>query len=197
MVEDIAAVRELIQVQLTVRGYQVLTARDGQEALEMVAQTKPAVVLTDILMPRVDGFALAHELRRDPLTSAIPIIFLSATYVSAEDERFALNLGALRFIPKPIDTDELFIAVADALTGQVDVHAPLMSEREFYTGYRQRLEAKLKQKAGQLSRGRHQAWGVPAEQRDTYERLLAESQEQYDELQRELAVLNQVLERLA
>jgi CheY-like chemotaxis protein len=196
VVEDIAAVRELIQVQLAVRGYQVLTARDGQEALEMVAQTRPSVVVTDILMPRVDGFALAHQLRRNPQTSAIPIIFLSATYVSAEDERFALNLGALRFIPKPIDTDELFIAVADALTGQADLSAPAMSEREFYTGYRQRLEAKLKHKAGQLSRNRHQAWGVPAEQRDTYDRLLAESQEQYDELQRELSVLNQVLQDL-
>lgn len=196
VVEDIAAVRELVQVQLVLRGYQVLTARDGQEALDMVAVTKPAVIVTDILMPRVDGFALAHRLRSNPLTTGIPIIFLSATYVSAEDERFALNLGALRFLPKPIDADELFIAVADALTGQVVSPAPPMSEREFYTGYRQRLESKLRQKASQLSRNQHQAAGLAPDQRDTYARLLAESQEQYDELQRELAVLNQVLHEL-
>lgn len=194
VVEDIAAIRELIQVQLTLRGYQVITARDGQEALDMVAEGKPAVIVTDILMPRVDGFALAHRLRSDPRTTRIPIIFLSATYVSAEDERFALNLGALRFLPKPIDADELFIAVADALTGQSGVTAPLMSEREFYTGYRQRLENKLRQKSGQLSR--NQAAAVPPDQRDNYDRLLAESREQCAELQRELTVLNQVLQEL-
>jgi CheY-like chemotaxis protein len=195
VVEDIAAVRELIQVQLAVRGYQVLTARDGHEALEVIAETRPSVVVTDILMPRVDGFALAHRLRSDPMTTRIPIIFLSATYVSVEDERFALNLGAMRFLPKPIDADELFLAVADALTGQWTRGAPL-SEREFYTGYRQRLENKLRQKAGQLQRNRQQAWAVASEQRETYERLMAESQEQYDEIQRELAVLNQVLQDL-
>jgi len=196
VVEDIAAVRELIQVQLTVRGYQVLTARDGQDALAMVAASKPSVVITDILMPRVDGFALAHRLRTNPLTTHIPIIFLSATYVSAEDERFALNLGALRFLPKPIDADELFIAVADALTGQVISPSAPLSEREFYTGYRQRLENKLRQKSGQLSRNRQLGYGLASDQRETYNHLMAESQEQYDELQRELAVLNQVLQEL-
>jgi CheY-like chemotaxis protein len=144
-------------------------------------------------MPRVDGFALAHRLRSDPLTTTIPIIFLSATYVSAEDERFALNLGALRFLPKPIDADELFITVADALTGQPAPAAAPMSERDFYLGYRQRLESKLRQKAAQLGRNQQQVEAVAPGQRETYDRLLAESQEQYDELQRELSVLNQVL----
>lgn len=196
VVEDIAAVRELIQVQLMVRGYEVLTARDGREALDMVAAQRPAVIVTDILMPRVDGFALAHHLRTNPLTTGIPIIFLSATYVSAEDERFALNLGALRFLPKPIDADELFIAVADALTGQVAGVLPPMSERDFYTGYRQRLENKLRQKAGQLSRNQQLAENVTSEHRANYVHLLAESQDQYDELQRELDVLNRVLQEL-
>jgi CheY-like chemotaxis protein len=196
VVEDIASVRELIQVQLTVRGYHVITARDGQEALDMVADSRPAVIVTDILMPRVDGFALAHRLRSNPLTTSIPIIFLSATYVSAEDERFALHLGAMRFLPKPIDADELFIAVADALTGQAAGPTPPLSEREFYTEYRQRLENKLRQKSSQLSRSQQQARLVPADQRETYSRLLSESQEQYDELQRELSVLNQVLQEL-
>jgi CheY-like chemotaxis protein len=195
VVEDIAAVRELIQVQLMVRGYQVIAARDGQDALAMIAESRPAVIVTDILMPRLDGFALAHRLRSDPLTTNIPIIFLSATYVSAEDERFALNLGAMRFLPKPIDADELFITVADALTGQ-PIHAAPMSEREFYVGYRQRLETKLRQKAAQLGRNQFQAQSVAPAQRETYDRLLAESQEQYDELQRELSVLNQVLHEL-
>jgi CheY-like chemotaxis protein len=195
VVEDIAAVRELIEVQLALRGYGVVTARDGYDALCRMETIKPAVVVTDILMPRMDGFALAHRLRADPHTAGLPIIFLSATYVSAEDERFALNLGAQRFLPKPVDADELFIAVADALTGQNPAGPPL-SEREFFTGYRHRLETKLRQKTAQIARGRQQAADLPDDQRETYERLLAEAQEQHDEIQRELAVLLDVLREL-
>ncbi len=197
IVEDIASVRELIQVQLKLRGYNVIGARDGQEALELVTKEKPAVVITDILMPRVDGFALAHKLRSNPQTAGIPIIFLSATYVSAEDERFALGLGAMRFLPKPVEADELFIAVADALTGQSKTApANAMSERQFYTGYRQRLENKLQQKAQQVTRNKQQLESVPADQRETYRRLVAEAQEQYNEIQRELTVLVKVLQEL-
>jgi CheY-like chemotaxis protein len=196
VVEDIAAVRELVEVQLKMRGYHVHTARDGQDALAVIAEEKPAVVVTDILMPRMDGFALAHHLRSDPETSSVPIIFLSATYVSSEDERFALDLGALRFLPKPVNTDELFIAVADALTGQVGVPAP-MAERDFYTGHQQRLENKLRQKSAQISRNRQQLQGLPDDQRETYRRLSIEAQSHYDEIQRELAVLSRLLQELA
>lgn len=192
IVEDIAAVRELIEVQLRMRGYSVVAVADGQAALELLATLRPAVIVTDILMPRVDGFALAHRLRAQPDTAGIPIIFLSATYVSAEDEAFALNLGALRFLPKPIDADELFIAIADALTGQPRAGA-LLSTREFYIGYRQRLESKLRQKSGQIARTRQQSETMLPDQRETYAHLLAEMQAHYDEIQRELDVLNNVL----
>jgi CheY-like chemotaxis protein len=195
VVEDIASVRELIEVQLRLRGYQVVTARDGQDALEQIEKVRPAVVVADILMPRVDGFALAHRLRTNPQTMTIPIIFLSATYVSAEDERFAINLGAMRFLPKPIDTDELFIAVADALTGQARA-VPPMTERDFYAGYHQRLENKLRQKAQQIARNQQQLESAPQAQHETYRRLLREAQEQYDEIQHELTVLTQVLQKL-
>jgi CheY-like chemotaxis protein len=196
VVEDIGAVRELIGAQLKMRGYSVLLARDGREALELIGETRPAVVVTDILMPRMDGFALAHQLRADPQTASLPIIFLSATYVSAEDERFALNLGALRFLPKPVDADELFIAVADALTGQAQAGPP-MSAREFFTGYRQRLESKLRQKAAQIARNQSMLDNLQDERHETVARLLAESEEQYDEIQGELTVLLNVMRELA
>jgi CheY-like chemotaxis protein len=195
VVEDIASVRELIEVQLKMRGYRVRTARDGQHALEVIAAERPAVIVTDILMPRIDGFALAHRLHADPLLAAVPIIFLSATYVSADDENFALDLGAMRFLPKPVDSDELFVAVADALTGQRPKTTRL-SEREFYQGYRERLQAKLRQKSAQVARNRQQLENLPAEQQDTYRRLLAEAQGQYDEIEHELAVLTSLLKDL-
>jgi len=196
VVEDIAAVRELVEVQLSLRGYTVRTARDGLDALEVIAAAgAPALVISDVLMPRMDGFALAHRLRREAATAQVPIIFLSATYVSAEDERFALTLGAMRFLAKPVDTDELFKAVAEALEGPL-ASGVLLSEREFYTGYRQRLEYKLRQKSEQVTRSRQQFETLPAGRRENYERSLADAQNQYDEIQRELAVLNTVLQGL-
>ncbi len=195
VVEDIESVRTLIEAQLKLRGYQVVTARDGEEALALIAQNPPSAIVTDILMPRVDGFSLAHRLRLQPETADIPIIFLSATYVSAEDERFAMELGARRFLPKPVDADELFIAVADALTHQPKA-GPAMSEREFYAGYRRRLEAKLRQKAGQIARVQSQLETAPEDPHDTYRRLLAEAQAQRDEIQRELAALTSLLRDL-
>ncbi len=197
IVEDIAQVRELLEMQLQLKGYRVVGASDGQEALELMAHEKPAIVISDILMPRMDGFALAHAMRKSPQTVQIPIIFLSATYVSAEDERFALNLGALRFLPKPVDADQLFLAVADALTGQTKpVAVTAMSERDFYVGYRQRLEAKLRQKAQQIGRNQQQMQNLPPEQRETYRRLVAEAQSQYDAIQAELTILTHVLQEM-
>ncbi|OGO44879.1 MAG: hypothetical protein A2W37_17445 [Chloroflexi bacterium RBG_16_63_12] len=193
VVEDIAHVRDLIAVQLRLRGYTVVTARDGQEALELIAQDKPAIVISDILMPRVDGFALAHKIRSDPQTAGIPLLLLSATYVSAEDERFALGVGAIRFLPKPVEGDDLLVAVADALTGQTP-SGPPMSEREFYINYRQRLKTKLQQKTQQIARTQQQLDSAAEPQRETYRHLLAEAQEQYDEIQRELSVLVNVLQ---
>jgi len=196
VVEDIGPVRELLEAQLRLRGYRVVTARDGQEALERIAAERPAVIVTDILMPRLDGFALAYQLRSQPQTRAIPIIFLSATYVSADDEGFALRLGVLRFMPKPVDADALFLAVSDALTGQAPAAEPV-AEQEFYAGYRDRLESKLRQKSAQAARAQQQLAALPEGQRDTYERLLGETREQQAELQRELDVLNRALSQMS
>jgi CheY-like chemotaxis protein len=193
VVDDIAHVRDLLAVQLRLRGYTVVTARDGQEALDLIAQEKPAIIISDILMPRVDGFALAHQVRNDPQMAGIPILLLSATYVSAEDERFALGVGAIRFLPKPVEGDDLLVAVADALTGQ-SPSGPSMSEREFYINYRQRLKTKLQQKAQQIGRTQQQLDSAAEPQRETYRHLLVEAQEQYDEIQRELSLLANVLQ---
>jgi CheY-like chemotaxis protein len=201
IVEDIAQVRELLEMQLQLKGYHVMGASDGQEALALIENEQPAVIVSDILMPRMDGFALAHALRKNPQTAPIPIIFLSATYVSAEDERFALNLGALRFLPKPVDADQLFLAVADALTSQAKpapapapAPSPALSEQEFYAGYRRRLEGKLRQKAQQIGRNQQQMQNLPPEQRETYRRLVAEAQSQYDAIQAELTTLTTTLQ---
>ncbi|MCS6910395.1 MAG: response regulator [Anaerolineales bacterium] len=192
IVEDITAVREMIELQLRARGYDTLSACDGQEALEVIARQRPAAIVSDILMPRMDGFSLAHRLRSNPETATIPLILLSATYVSAEDERFALNLGAMRFLPKPVDLEELTNALNQALRMPA-TQVSNLTDREFYVGYRQRLKAKLQQKAQQIARTQQQMATVAPAQREIYRYTLAEAQAQYEEIQRELEALSKAL----
>ncbi|MDP3186033.1 MAG: response regulator [Anaerolineales bacterium] len=116
IVEDVPNVLELLEITLRFKGYPVVTARNGQEALDQIAKERPALVITDILMPTMDGYALAQRLRTDPQTRDIPIIFLSATYFSPEDKAFAISLGAVRFIEKPIDTPDFLLTIAELLT---------------------------------------------------------------------------------
>lgn len=195
VVEDIPNVLELLQVTLTFKGYPVVMARNGQEALEEIQKERPALVITDILMPKMDGYALAQKLRTGPLTRSIPIIFLSATYVTPEDKAFAMSLGAVRFLEKPVDTEEFLLTVAEILTsGPVDVPEPL-SNREFYMGYRERLESKLRYKVTQIARTERLLQTLPPEQKPAFEALLAEVHSHRKEIQAELDQLYSLVEQ--
>jgi CheY-like chemotaxis protein len=196
VVEDVPNVLELLEVTLRFKGYPVVTARNGQEALEKIAKEHPALVITDILMPKLDGYALAHRIRTDPKTNKIPIIFLSATYVTPEDKQFAISLGAVRFIEKPIDTEEFLLTVAELLTmGPDPVPAPL-GEREFYNGYRERLEHKLRHKNTQIARTERLLTTLPANQRPAFEALLQQTRNDRDEIQAELNQIYQILDEI-
>jgi CheY-like chemotaxis protein len=194
--EDIPNILELLEVTLTFKGYPVITARNGLEALELIEREKPALVITDILMPKMDGYALAHRLRTNPLTQHIPIIFLSATYVTPQDKAFALSLGAVRFLEKPVDTEEFLLTVAEVLTNQPSTIPTPLSEREFYQGYRQRLESKLLHKNSQIARTERLLISLPLEQKPSFKALLAEAIAQRVEIQVELDELFLLLEKL-
>ncbi len=154
---------------LRFKGYLVNTARNGQEALDAVTKEHPVLVITDILMPKLDGFALAQKLRVNPSTRTVPIIFLSATYVTPEDKAFAMTLGAVRFLEKPVDTEEFLLTVAEILTqGPPTVPEPL-NEQLFYQGYRERLESKLRHKNAQIARTERLLYSLPAEQKAAFE----------------------------
>jgi CheY-like chemotaxis protein len=196
VVEDVPNVLELLEVTLRFKGYPVITAHNGQEALEKVASDHPALVITDILMPKMDGYALAHRLRTNPQTRNIPIIFLSATYVTPEDKDFALSLGAARFIEKPIDTEEFLLTVAELLTAGPDTLPRPLSERDFYTGYRARLEHKLRHKNTQISRTERLLTTLPESQRPAFEALLQQAKNDREEIQTELNEIYQILDEL-
>jgi two-component system OmpR family response regulator len=196
IVEDIPNILELLAITLRFKGYSVTTARDGLEALDMIARERPALVVTDILMPKLDGFALAHRLLTDPRTRSIPVIFLSATFVTPEDKNFALNLGAKHFLEKPVDTEEFLLTVGEILASNGETLTEPMSERQFYLGYRDRLESKLRHKIAQISRTERLLQTLPPQQRPAFEALLIESSSQKDDIQRELNEVYQRLEEL-
>jgi DNA-binding response OmpR family regulator len=196
IVEDVPDILKLLEATLTFKGYRVVTAVNGQEALEAVRRERPAMVITDIMMPRLDGFGLVHRLRINPETREIPVIFLTATYVALEDKAFALNIGATRFIEKPVNFEK-FLETVDELMAK-DIHAPaaMMSETEFYEGYRQRLEKKLQQKITQITRDERLLETIPEEERSTFRASLQLAKNERDEIQRLLAELQARMESM-
>jgi len=195
VVEDGPNILELLAVTLRFKGYPVVTALNGEEAMERIAEQRPALVITDILMPKMDGFALMHRLRTDPVTNQIPVVFLSATYVTPEDKEFALSLGAARFLEKPVDTEEFLLTVAEILTQGPPTAPPPLSQKEFYQGYRERLESKLRHKNTQITRTERLLKTLPAEQKPAFEALLEEARHHHRQIEIELNDLYEVLDQ--
>ncbi len=195
VVEDVPNVLELLDVTLRFKGYPVLTARNGQEALEKIKEERPLLVITDILMPKMDGYALAHRIRTNPETSDIPIIFLSATYVTPEDKDFALSLGAARFIEKPIDTEEFLLTIAELLTQGLEPMPKPIGDHEFYSRYGERLESKLRHKNTQIARIERLLPTLPPGQRSAFETMLLQARTDHDDIQAELDQVNQILDK--
>ena len=193
VVEDIPDILSLLKATLEFKGYRVVTARDGQEALQIIEGQPPALIVTDILMPRMDGFNLVHRLRLNSQTRDIPVIFLSATYVAPEDKAFALSLGVTRFIEKPVNFEEFLPAIADLLDhNQKSSQAPL-DEFEFYDGYRKRLETKLLHKNTQISRTEHLLDTISEEEKSSIQTSLRQANEERREIQK---LLDQIHEKL-
>jgi len=95
---------------LTGNGCEVITARHGAEALVKARQTPPDIVISDLLMPVMDGYTLLRHWKADAQLKHIPFIVYTATYTEAEDERLALNLGADAFILKPAEPEDFIAA---------------------------------------------------------------------------------------
>jgi CheY-like chemotaxis protein len=196
VVEDIPNILELLEVTLRFKGYQVVTARNGQEALERIKQERPAMVITDILMPKMDGYAFVYELRANPLNRDIPVLFLSATYVTPEDKAFAMSLGATQFIEKPIDTEEFLLTIAELLMQKQPTLPNPLDNETFYSGYRARLENKLRHKNNQAARAQRILKTLPENQVSAYESLLQQTLQDRAEIEKELQEVYRVIDEL-
>jgi len=196
IVEDVPNVLELLEVTLRFKGYAVITATNGEEALDVISKTRPVLIITDILMPKMDGYAFIQKLRINPETRSIPVVFLSATYVTPEDKEFALSLGAARFMEKPIDTEDFLLTVAELVTQQPFTQPQPLDMERFYSGYRTRLEDKLRHKNSQIARAERLLPTLPPDQKPAFEALLQQSMRDRDEIQSELYDVHKTIEEL-
>lgn len=103
--DDNKVIRQLIRVNLELEGFEVVTAGDGAECLEVVHQVRPDVVTLDVVMPRLDGLRTAARLRADPRTRDLPIAIVSASTQYEVDAGFAVGVDA--FLSKPFEPAEL------------------------------------------------------------------------------------------
>jgi DNA-binding response OmpR family regulator len=192
IVEDVPDTLRLIEAALTFKGYRVITAHNGLEALEAIGKERPALVITDILMPKMDGFSLVHRMRINPEMHEIPVIFLSATYVEAEDKAFATAIGVTSFLEKPIDIERFLSKIEEILRVGAQKTRPLL-EREFYEGYQKRLEHKLTNKIAQIAREERLLETLSEEEKPPIKASLYHAKAERDEIQ---ALLDQVRKRL-
>lgn len=114
IVEDSTPIATVIQVALAKEGFSALIAQDGLEGLKLAMSERPQLIITDSIMPRMDGYGLLRALKANPMTSHIPVIMLTSK-ASTEDEQKALEFGFIDFIPKPVQPVRVVSRVKRAL----------------------------------------------------------------------------------
>src|SRR2546426_2692502 len=107
VVDDDADKTNLLEVALGMEGYDVRTAANGKEALAAVESYPPDLIITDVMMPEMDGYELARRIRQNPQTKFIPLILQTAGRRDADDIRMGSEVGALGYITDPMDLDLL------------------------------------------------------------------------------------------
>ncbi len=129
---------------------ETITAKNGKEALAKAHSHPPDLIVSDILMPVMDGYTLCRHWKSDDQLKHIPFIFYTATYTEAKDEKFALSLGADLFIVKPQEPEVLINMLSKFLSAQYVVKPaqlkPLGEEMEFFRQYNEILFSKLEKK---------------------------------------------------
>jgi putative nucleotidyltransferase with HDIG domain len=151
IVDDAVVNLYVLETLLKGSGYEVASAGDGSEALAYLWANPCDLIISDILMPRMDGFQLCRECKRDPVLREIPFVFYTATYTEPKDQEFALSLGADRFIVKPMAPKELLKIIGEAIAairpdGEAALCKPVEEEKVYLKEYNERLVRKLEKK---------------------------------------------------
>src|SRR6185436_12712772 len=114
VVDDDAWILRMVTTVLEKRGYEIITAHDGEEGFKIALARVPDLVISDVMMPRMDGWTLVKALRSKPEFAFVPVIFLTALGTD-EDRIKGFRLGADDYLPKPFRFEELDLRVANAL----------------------------------------------------------------------------------
>ncbi|MRR38041.1 response regulator, partial [bacterium] len=153
-VDDNADNIYLMESMLRGSGYEVVSARNGLEALQKLEQQTFDLIVSDILMPQMDGFQLCYEIKTREGLDKIPFVFYTATYTDKKDEELAMSLGASRFIIKPMDPEKFLEIVAGVISeharGVLPVSRPSACGEVYLKAYNESLIRKLEQKLKQL-----------------------------------------------
>jgi CheY-like chemotaxis protein len=118
-VDDNKVIRQLIRVNLELEGFEVVTAADGVECLEVIHQVRPDAVTLDVVMPRLDGLRTAARLRADPRTRDLPLAIVSAT--SQYEVGAGGDVGVDAFLAKPFEPADLVTLVRQLVDGRSEV----------------------------------------------------------------------------
>ena len=157
IVEDNTNDRKLLRCNLERHGCEtVIEARDGQEGLEMAMVHKPDLIISDALMPKMDGFQFLHKVKMDAGLKSIPFLIYSSVYTGYKEEELALSLGAEAFIAKPKEPGELWEIVAatmgehTAWKESVPDTELMDGEKDFVKKYYEIVSTKLEEKVREL-----------------------------------------------
>ncbi|MBX3051378.1 MAG: response regulator [Caldilineaceae bacterium] len=155
VVEDTIESSYVLESLLRGHGYTVDVTTNGRDALKIARARAPDLVISDILMPVMDGFTFCRQWMQDSMLRDIPFIFYSAIYTDAEDVKFGLELGARRFVLKPTEPEEFMNVVLEVLaeyeSGTLPPARPVLKEEPLYLKvYNKRLISQLEQKMLQL-----------------------------------------------
>nr|HOP40682.1 response regulator [Geobacteraceae bacterium] len=154
IVEDDDNSRVFLKRALQSQGYEVECAGNGVEALEKAALSAPGLIISDIMMPRMDGFELCRAIKLDERLRAVPFVFYTATFVEQRDEKLAMSLGADRFLVKPMEPDEFFRVIGEVIDKRRQNDGPATGQATEASAldrmYAETVARKLEKKVGQL-----------------------------------------------
>ncbi len=176
VVDDRAINRELVVELIEFRGYVALQAADGEEALAIVRDAKPQLVIADVLMPRMDGFEFVRQLRADAAIAQTRVVFYTAAYVEPEARRLAKTCGVLRMLPKPSEPEEILAAIDEELN-LAPVAPMALHIEQFEDAHLRLLTDKLAERVAELEAEifiRHQIEAALDESRSELERRVIE-----------------------
>src|SRR5450830_157943 len=150
IVDDQPTDLKLLRAQLEAEGHVVFEAHDGVDALALLERQRVDVVISDILMPRMDGYRLCHEIRTCTMHD-LPVIIYTATYTSPSDEKLALDVGADKYLKKPASVETLVAALHEVIaTPHAGPRPEALQEIEVLKEYSERLVSKLAEKNSEL-----------------------------------------------